>query len=104
MSDTITFLAAIRKILEELKEGKLSEQDFVDRYNDLMADDLPDEIDRSGNIYRLLDDYLMRFAFYQKDLTIRAEHPGDLYGPEELRQKAQSLLEQLRCVHRGGET
>lgn len=89
------FLISIRKNLECLLAGQISGEEFVRRYNDLMADEIPDELDRSGAIYRLLDDYHTEFNLYVENPEWRDEHPDDYYGLDQLQDKAKTLLDRL---------
>jgi len=100
MSDLESFLTEIREILGRLRDGVVRGEEFVNRYDDLMADELPDELDQSGTVYQLLDHYHTEFAMYVENSKWRDEYPDDYYGPEDLRRKAQSLLEALDRVQK----
>jgi hypothetical protein len=100
MSNVDLFLESIRENLEHLLDEVVNGQEFVNRYDVLMADTLPDEMDQSGIIYQLLDNYHTEFAMYVADPGMRADRPDDYYGPEELYRKAESLLDALEHVQK----
>lgn len=94
MNNSQSFLAIVRRLLDSLLSGNLTGKEFVNRYEDVMADELPDEIEQGGLIYKFLDEYLTEFALYVEDPIMRSEHP-DYYGDEELLRKAQVLINKL---------
>lgn len=90
-----SFLNEIQRSLEELLAGQLPCGTFVDRFNDLMADEAPQDWDRTSPTYRLLDDCHTEFNLYVEKREWRAKHPNIYFGDEELRRKAQEVLDQL---------
>ena len=94
MRDVLLFLTSIQQLLEKFLDEAINPKEFVDGYDDLMADDLPDTLDQSGDIYRLLDTYQTEFALYVDDPVMRNEYNG-YYGAYELQQKARVLLEKI---------
>jgi len=93
MMDTQAFVAAIHLLLEQLLNGEVTGEGFVQRYNDLMADEIPEDLPQE--IYAPLDEYHTEFNLYVENPAWRREHPDDYYGPEILLSKARLLLGQV---------
>ena len=88
--DTRAFVASVRLLLEQLLNGEVGGEEFVVRYNDLMADEIPEDLPQE--IYAPLDEYSTEFNLYVENPVWRRERPDDYYGPEILLSKARCLL------------
>jgi hypothetical protein len=93
--DAKTFLASMRLLLEQLLNGNIPGGEFVEQYNDLMADEIPDDLPQE--VYAPLDQYHTEFNLYVEDPIMRKDRPDDYYGLEVLRNKARNLLCQIGC-------
>lgn len=98
MSNLLPFLVSVQRLLEDARDGVLSGSDFVRQYDDLMADEVPDDL--AGDLYSVLDEYQTQFALYVEDPALCASRPRDYYGYDVLRRKVQQLLEQLERLTR----
>lgn len=89
--DQEAFKVALRDLFGKFSSLSLSPRDFVNLYEDLLADEMPEDID--GRLYTGLDELIMWTALYSGNVSHRAECPALIDEPE-LRSRVRRFLDE----------
>ena len=88
------FLHKIISFLQDYLNSKISAKNMISKYENLICEEFP--WDTKNPKLHAIDEFHTDLTLYEEDKIERDKHPIDYYGPEQLKTKAQEMLNKLR--------